>query len=31
MVMGKPTESKKAVADADFIPKPKVVRTGTGD
>jgi integrase len=25
----KPGEAKKAVADADFIPKPKVVRTGT--
>jgi hypothetical protein len=25
----KPGEAKKAVTDADFIPKPKVVRTGT--
>ena len=25
----KPGEAKKAVADADFIPKPKVVKTGT--
>jgi integrase len=25
----KPDEAKKAVADADFVPKPKVVRTGT--
>jgi hypothetical protein len=22
-------EAKKAVADADFVPKPKVVKTGT--
>ncbi len=26
----KPGEAKKAVADADFIPKPNVVKTGTG-
>jgi len=26
----KPGEAKKAVSDADFIPKPKVVKTGTG-
>ncbi len=26
----KPGEAKKAVTDADFIPKPKVVKTGTG-
>lgn len=25
----KPGEAKKAVAEADFIPKPKVVKTGT--
>ena len=25
----KPGEAKKAVADADFVPKPKVVETGT--
>jgi len=25
----KPGEAKKAVSDADFIPKPKVVKTGT--
>jgi len=25
----KPGEAKKAVTDADFIPKPKVVKTGT--
>ena len=25
----KPGEAKKAVADADFIPKPRVVKTGT--
>jgi integrase len=25
----KPGEAKKAVADADFVPKPKVVKTGT--
>jgi len=25
----KPGEAKKAVADADFLPKPKVVKTGT--
>jgi hypothetical protein len=25
----KPGEAKKAVADADFIPKPKVLQTGT--
>jgi integrase len=25
----KPGEAKKAVTDADFIPKPKIVRTGT--
>jgi integrase len=25
----KPGEAKKAVADADFIPKPKMVKTGT--
>ena len=24
-----PGEAKKAVTDADFIPKPKVVKTGT--
>ena len=24
----KPGEAKKAVADADFIPKPRVVKTG---
>ena len=24
-----PGEAKKAVSDADFIPKPKVVKTGT--
>jgi len=23
-------ETKKAVADADFVPKPQVVRTATG-
>ena len=22
-------EAKKAVADADFVPKPKIVKTGT--
>ena len=27
--MRKPGEAKKAVTDADFIPKPKVVKTGT--
>jgi hypothetical protein len=27
----KPGEAKKAVADADFIPKPNVVTTGTHD
>jgi integrase len=26
----KPGEAKKAVFDADFIPKPKIVKTGTG-
>ena len=25
----KPGEAKKAVADADFVPKPRVVKTGT--
>ena len=25
----KPGEAKKAVADADFAPKPKAVKTGT--
>jgi hypothetical protein len=25
----KPGEAKKAVADADFIPKPKIAKTGT--
>jgi integrase len=25
----KPGEAKKAVADADFVPKPKIVKTGT--
>ena len=25
----KPGEAKKAVADADFVPKPNVVKTGT--
>jgi hypothetical protein len=25
----KPGEAKKAVADADFIPTPQVLRTGT--
>jgi hypothetical protein len=25
----KPGEAKKAVADADLVPKPKVVKTGT--
>jgi integrase len=25
----RPDEAKKAVADADFIPKPKVVKAGT--
>jgi len=25
----KPGEAKKAAADADFIPKPKVIKTGT--
>jgi hypothetical protein len=25
----KPGEAKKAVSDADFIPKPKIVKTGT--
>jgi hypothetical protein len=25
----KPGEAKEAVADADFIPTPQVVRTGT--
>jgi len=25
----RPDEAKKAVADADFVPKPKVVKTGT--
>jgi hypothetical protein len=25
----KPGEAKKAVADANFVPKPKVVKTGT--
>jgi len=25
----KPGEAKKAVTDADFIPKPKIVKTGT--
>ena len=25
----KPGKAKKAVADADFLPKPKVVKTGT--
>src|SRR5260370_25744920 len=25
----KPGEAKKAVADADFVPKPKVVKSGT--
>jgi hypothetical protein len=24
-----PGEAKKAVADADFIPKPRVIKTGT--
>jgi hypothetical protein len=23
-------ETEKSVADADFVPKPKVVKTGTG-
>jgi hypothetical protein len=27
--VSKPGEAKKAVADADFVPKPKVVKTGT--
>jgi hypothetical protein len=27
----KPDEAKKAVADAGFIPKPNVVKTGTHD
>jgi hypothetical protein len=26
----KPGEAKKAVADPDFVPKPKVAKTGTG-
>lgn len=25
----KPGEAKKAVADANFVPQPKVVKTGT--
>ena len=25
----KPGEAKKAVADPEFVPKPKVVKTGT--
>ena len=25
----KPGEAKKAVSDADFIPKPRIVKTGT--
>lgn len=25
----RPGEIKKAVTDADFIPKPKIVKTGT--
>jgi hypothetical protein len=25
----KPGEAKKAVADADFVPRPKIVKTGT--
>jgi len=25
----KPGEAKKAAADADFVPKPKIARTGT--
>jgi integrase len=25
----KPGEAKKAVTDADFVPKPKIVKTGT--
>jgi len=25
----KPGEAKKAVSDAEFIPKPKIVKTGT--
>jgi hypothetical protein len=25
----KPGEAKKAVADADFLPKPKIVKIGT--
>jgi integrase len=25
----KPGEAKKAVTDADFVPKPKLVKTGT--
>jgi hypothetical protein len=25
----KPGEAKKAVADADFIPTPRIVKTGT--
>ena len=27
--MGKPDEAKKAVTDADFIPKLEFVKTGT--
>ena len=27
--VGKPGEAKNAVADADFVPKPKVIKTGT--
>jgi len=27
----KPGEAKKAVADPDVVPKPKVAKTGTGD
>jgi hypothetical protein len=26
----KPGEAKKAVADPDLVPKPKVAKTGTG-
>ena len=26
----KPGEAKQAVTDADFVPKPKIVKTGTG-
>jgi hypothetical protein len=26
----KPGEAKKTVADPDFVPKPKVAKTGTG-